>query len=68
MEMNVMKTKTILISGSKQAPKVNYSIEGKSIEQVEKTVYLGHIVTEKGENDIEIKRRIAIARSSLTSL
>ena len=31
-------------------------------------VYLGHIVTETGKSDTEIKRRIAIARSSFTSL
>ena len=68
MEMNVMKTKTMLISRSKQTPKINISIEGKPIEQVEKMVYLGHVVTETGKGDTEIKRRIAIARSSFTFL
>ena len=68
MEMNVMKTKTMVISRSKQAPKINISIEGEPIEQVKKMVYLGHIVTETGKSDTEIKRRIAIARSSFTSL
>jgi len=43
--MNVMKTKTMVISRSKQAPKINISIEGEPIEQVEKIVYSGHIVT-----------------------
>ena len=66
--MNVMKTKTMVINRSKQAPKINISIEGKPIEQVEKMVYLGHVVTETGKSDTEIKRRIATARSSLTSL
>ena len=68
MEMNVMKTKTMVISRSKQAPKINISIEGKPIEQVEKMVYLCHIVTETEKSDTEIKRRIAVARSSFTSL
>ena len=68
MEMNVMKTKTMVISRSKQAPKINISVEGEPIEQVEKMVYLGHIVTETGKSDTEIKRRIAKARSSFTSL
>ena len=63
-----MKTKNIVISKSKQIPKINISIEGKPIEQVEKMVYLGHIVTETGKCDTEIKRRIAIARSAFTSL
>ena len=68
MEMNVMKTKTMVISRSKQAPKINISIEGKHIKQVEKMVYLGHIVTETGKSDTEIKRIIAIARSVFISL
>ena len=67
MEMNVMKT-NMVISISKQARKINISIEGKPFEQVEKMAYLGHIVTATGKCDTEIKRRIAIARSSFTSL
>ena len=59
--MNVMKTTTVVIAKSKQAPKINISIEGQPFEQVEKVVYLGHVVT-------GIKRRIAIARSAFTSL
>ena len=58
----------MVISRSKQAPKINISIEGEPIEQVEKMVYLGHVVTETGKSDTEIKRRIAIARSAFTSL
>ena len=66
MEMNVMKTKNIIISRSRQAPKINISIQGKSIEQVENCmVYLGHVVTETGKSDTEIKRRIAIAIARL---
>ena len=68
MEMNVLKTKTMVISRSRQAPKVNISIEGKPIEQVEKMVYLGHIVTETRKSDTEFKRRIAVSRSAFTSL
>ena len=51
MEINVMKTKTIVIIRSKQAPKINISIEGEPIEQVEKMVYLDHIATETGKRD-----------------
>ena len=43
-------------------------IERKPIEQVEKMEYSGHIVKETGKSDTDIKRRIAIARSSFTSL
>ena len=66
MEINFMKTKTMVIRRSKQAPNINISIEGKPIEQVEKMLYLGHIVTEIGNT--EIIRRIAIARTAFTSL
>ena len=68
MEMNVMKTKTMLITRSKQTSKIKISIEGKPIEQVEKMVYLGHIIIKTGKSDTEIKRRIAIAKSAFTSL
>ena len=68
MEMNVMKTKTMLISRSKQTSKINISLEGKPIEQFEKMAYLGHIITETGKSDTEIKRRIATAKSAFTSL
>ena len=36
MEMNVMKTKTMVISRSKQAPKIKISVEGKPIEQLKR--------------------------------
>jgi len=45
MEINVMKTIAMVLSRSKQGLKANSSIEGKPIVQVEKMVYLGHIVT-----------------------
>ena len=63
-----MKAKTMFISRSEQTAKINISIEGKPIEQVEKMVYLGHIITETGKCDTEIKRRIAIAKSTFASL
>ena len=68
MEINVMKTKNMVICRSKQASKIKISIQGKPIEQFEQMVYLGHIVTETGKSDTDIKRRIAIARSALTFL
>ena len=66
--MNALKTIAMVISRSKQTSKINNSIEGKDIEQVEKMVYFGHIVTDTGKSDTEIKRRIAIAISAFASL
>ena len=50
----------------KQIPKANISVEGQPIKKVDKMVHLGQIATERGKSDAEIKRRIAIARSTFT--
>ena len=55
IDMNAIKTKTMVISRSKQILKVKMSIEGTPILQVEKIAYLDHIATETGKCDTEIK-------------
>ena len=42
----------------------SYTLEGAENEQTANMVYLGHMVTEDGKNETEIKRRIEIARSA----
>ena len=59
------------VSGSSQkeeTPKVNISLDGTAIEQVEKMVYLGSITREDGKSEMEIKRRIEIARNAFNNI
>ena len=67
MEINVVKTKAIVLSKQIQAPKVNIMIQGRSIEQVSEMVYLGYLLTDNGTCEKEIRRRIRMARTALQS-
>ena len=68
MEMNIIKTKSMVISRKKPVPNISISVEGKPIQQVERMVYLGYMATEDGKCDKEIKRRIGIARTAFESM
>ena len=43
-------------------------MDGTAIQQVEKMVYLGSITTDDGECEVEIKRRIEIARNAFNNM
>ena len=64
MKMNIKKTKTMVISRKVETHKVNITLDGQPVEQVERFVYLGQLITENGKCDEEIKRRIEIARTA----
>ena len=68
MEMNIVKTKSMVISRKKPEANISISVEGKTIQQVDSMVYLGYTATEDGKYDKEIKRRIEIARTALESM
>ena len=68
MEMNIIKTKSMVISRKKPVPNISISVEGKPIQQVDRMVYLGYMATEDGKCDKEIKRRIGIARTAFESM
>ena len=68
MEMNIIKTKSMVISRKKPVPNISISVEGKPIQQVGRMVYLGYMGNEDGKYDKEIKRRIGIARSAFESM
>ena len=48
MEMNIIKTKSIMISRKRPVPNISISVEGKAIQQVDTMVYLGYMATEDG--------------------
>ena len=68
MEMNITKTKSVVISRKKPVPNISISVEGKPIQQVDRVVYLGYMATEDGKCDKEIKKRIGIARTTFESM
>ena len=43
MEVNIMKTKSMVISRKKPVPDISISVEGKPIQQVDSMVYLGYM-------------------------
>ena len=59
MEMNIKKTKGMVVSRKDPVPSINISIEGTPIQQVNNMIYLGYLQSENGKCYDEIKRRIA---------
>ena len=49
-------------------PNAKITIEGRAIEQVKKFIYLGHLITDNGKCNSEIKRRIEIARGAFNNI
>ena len=68
MKMNIKKTKTMVISQKVETSKVNITLDGQPVEQVERFVYLGQLITENGKCDEEIRRRIDIARTAFIKM
>ena len=52
MEINVKKTKSMVASKKQETPKVSIYLDGTTIEQVKKKVYLGSIITEDGKSKV----------------
>ena len=65
MKINIKKTKVMRVS--RERADVTIMINGLKIEQVKSFKYLGHIVTEDGRCETEIKCRIAQAKEAFGS-
>ena len=70
LKMNVKKTKTMMIHREKSdtRPVLNIKVDGSTLEQVSKFVYLGQLITEDGKCEEEIKRRIGMARTNFINM
>ena len=64
MEINVKKSKTMVVSKKNPVPDANILIDETPIEQETSMVYLGHMVKDGGKSDKKAKRRIEIARNA----
>ena len=68
LEMNVKKTKTMIISRDPEGKKVDIKVDNKTIQQVEKFIYLGTLILEEIKTDKEIERRKNIAKEKFSSM
>ena len=48
MEMNIIKTKSLVMCRKQPVPNIYISVEGKPIQQVDRMAYLGYMATEDG--------------------
>ena len=67
-EMNIIKTKSMVISRKKPVPNISIIVEGKPIQQVNRMVYLGYMATADRKCGKEIKRRLGVARTAFESM
>ena len=51
MEINIKKTKAMVVSNKPNSPKINIAIDGEQIEQVAPYMYLGSLITEDGRSE-----------------
>ena len=58
----------MVTSKKQETPNVSICLDGTEIEQVQKMVYLGSITVEDGKSEVEIKRRIEIARNAFNNV
>ena len=68
MQMNIIKTKSLVVSRKNPVPNNSISVEGKPIQKVDRMVYLGYMATEDGKCDKEMERRIGTARTVFESM
>ena len=58
LDMNIQKTKTMIIGKILDKPAIKIQINGRLLEHVKSYVYLGQTITEDGKCDTEIRKRI----------
>jgi len=58
MEMNIKKTKTMVISKTSPSPRINITLEGRPIQQTNSIKYLVSLIIEGVRCDKEVKRRV----------
>ncbi len=66
--LNSSKSFTMVFSKSPINPKCNITVHGNPLEQVQSFIYLGSMFTSDARCEKEIRRRIAIAKSTFTSM
>ena len=69
LDMNVKKTKTMVISRKAEIPRVSITVNNNNIlEQVKEFTYLGQNMYADGKNSGEVRRRIGMAKTKFTQM
>ena len=68
LDMNIKKTKTMVISRKAEIPQVNIAVNNNILEQVKQFTYLGLNLYEDGKNSGEVRRRIGMAKTKFTQM
>ena len=66
--LNTKKAKIMVVNNTQNGDDDVFSLDGDAIDQVESFEFLGSIINNKGDCSQEIKRRLAIARSTVQSM
>ena len=66
--LNTKKTKIMVVDRDNNINNTDFTIAGNKIEVVNQFEYLGSIMNNKGESTTEIRRRLAMARSTVQSM
>ena len=68
LRINAAKTKCMVISRDQACPVMNLKVGDRSIDNVNEFIYLGSLITNDGRSDTEVRRRIAIAKTSFLKM
>ena len=68
LSINLKKTERMSVSKMKNPPVCSISLGANIIKQVDSFIYLGTVMTHDGKCDEEIKRRIALAKTTFSNL
>ena len=68
LRMNTKKTKVMVVTRSEEQKAIKITVNGEELEQVKQFKYLGQLITENGKCDVEVKRRIEIAKTNFIKM
>ena len=68
LQMNVKKTKTMLISRKPEGKKIEIKVDNEMLQQVNKYIYLGTEISEEAKSEQEIEKRKNIAKEKFSKM
>ena len=63
LDMNIKKTKTMIISRNPAGKKVNIKVDGQNLKQIDQMKYLLTLITEKIKTDLELDTTSYLAKT-----
>ena len=68
LDMNVKKTKTMVISRHKEENNPVITVDGVPLEMVDIFKYLGTLIVENAKTEVEIEARIKLAKAQFSAM